>query len=266
VRVGIGVITAVTALLLGGCAGPSSPGSSATGGVTSPLADLAVGQCTDAIQPQQVPSFTVTDCDSPHSWEVATIVEAGGDAYPGESALRQLADSSCATALPDYVGVEAANTTFAVTFLAPNAAHWADPANRKVACLVGADAGGITGSLKDTGYSFPTRGQCFGKPAASSFTLDLVPCSEAHAYEVYAAKKLDGKHPPTTAAFDKVYASTCVSGFKDFVGVDVGKSTYEILYFVLPDSLWSKLTDHRLVCSAGSPSGGIAGTLKDAKK
>ena len=251
------------ALLLGGCSGPAS---STTAGVASPLASLTVGQCTDAIQSQRVPSFTVVDCSDPHAWEVATIVPASGEVYPGEAALRQLADSSCTSALSDYVGIDPVNTAFGVTFLAPSAAHWADPASRKVACLVGDAAGGITGSLKDTGYSFPTKGQCFGKPPVNSFNLELVPCTEAHSYEVYATKKLDGKTPPTTAAFDKAYASVCVSGFKDFVGVDAGKSTYEILYFLMPEARWSKLPDHRLVCSAGSPSGGIVGTLKDVKK
>lgn len=265
-RVGISVLTAVTALLLAGCAATGSTTPSTSGNGTSPLGALTVGQCTDAIDAQRVPSFSVIDCDAPHAWEVATVVPASGDAYPGEPALRQLADTSCASALSDYVGVDAVNTPFAVTFLAPNAAHWADPANRKVACLVGADAGGITGSLKGTGYSFPTKGQCFATPPADSFNLDLVRCSEAHAYEVYATKKLSGKTAPTTAEFDKAYTDVCVKGFKDFVGVDVGKSSYEILHSILPETQWTKLTDHRLVCSAGSPSGGITGTLKDAKK
>ncbi|MCE1173493.1 MAG: septum formation family protein [Propionibacteriales bacterium] len=264
-RISITVLATVAALLLAGCA-PAAPGPSASTDGSSPLSTLAVGQCTSAIDPQRVPSFTVTDCDDPHAWEVASIVPTSGDAYPGEAALRQLADSTCASALVDYVGVEPMNTAFGVTFMAPNEAHWADAANRKVACLVGAASGGISESLKGTAYSFPTKGQCFGKPAANSFTLELLPCTEAHFYEVYATKKLDGKTPPTAAAFDKAYASACVAGFKDYVGVDVGKSSYEILHFVLPDSLWTKLSDHRLVCSAGSPSGGIAGTLKDAKK
>ncbi len=264
-RVRITVVATAVALLLAGCA-PAASNPSSTNADTSPLGTLAVGQCTSAIDAHRLPSFEVIDCDDPHAWEVASIVPTSGDAYPGEAALRQLADSSCASALSDYVGVEPMNTAFGVTFLAPNEAHWADAANRKVACLVGAASGGITGSLKGTAYSFPTKGQCFGKPPTNSFTLELLPCAEAHFYEVYATKKLDGKTPPTTAAFDKAYTSVCVAGFKDFVGVDAGKSSYEILYFVLPDSLWTKLSDHRLVCSAGSPSGGIAGTLKDAKK
>lgn len=265
-RVGISVLTAVTALLLGGCAGTGNTTPASSGNATSPLGALAVGQCTDAIDTQQVSSFSVVDCDTAHAWEVATIVPAPGDAYPGEAALRAVADTGCASALSDYVGVDPVNTTFGVTFIAPIAAHWADPANRKVACLVGAASGGITGTLKGTGYSFPTKGQCFATPPENSFSLDLVRCSESHAYEVYATKKLDGKTAPTTAEFDKAYTDTCVKGFKDFVGVDVGKSTYEIVHFILPETQWTKLSDHRLVCSAGSPSGGVTGTLKDAKK
>lgn len=264
-RVGITVVATVAALLLTGCAPAAVTPSSTTTG-SSPLGTLDVGQCTSAIDPQRVPSFEVTDCEDAHAWEVASIIPTSGDTYPGEVALRQLADTSCASALTDYVGVEPMNTAFGVTFLAPSEAHWADAASRKVACLVGAASGGVTGSLKGTGYSFPTKGQCFGKPTTNSFTLELLPCTEAHFYEVYATKKLDGKTPPTTAEFDKAYNSVCVSGFKDFVGVDAGKSSYEILHFVLPDSLWTKLPDHRLVCAAGSPAGGIAGTLKDAKK
>ncbi len=245
---------------LGGVPTSASPSS------TSVLATLQVGDCTEAIELADASDLGTTDCAKTHAWEVAAVVPLSGDSYPGEDAVRQVANTECATAFADYVGVEPRFSPFGVTFLGPNQARWSDAGSRAVVCLVGTSAGGLTGSLKGSHYSFPTVGQCVGQPVAGSYALDLFACDQPHFYEVYAAKKIAGKKPPTTSEFNKLYSSVCVTGFKDFVGIAAGKSKYEILYFVVPDAEWSALKDHRLVCAAGSPSGEVSGSLQGVKK
>ena len=253
-------------LAVAGCTGGATPTAAPTGSTSLPLATLAVGDCTGPVEVHGVSALVPLACDQEHNWEVAAVLTATGEAYPGEDALRQLAETDCAKAFTDYVGIAPDYSPFGATFVAPSQTHWADPANRHIACLIGSADGGLTSSLKHTALSFPTVGQCIGKPTAGSFALDLIDCSDPHFYQVYAAKKWTGTSAPASTEFDKFYNTVCVAGFKSFVGVDAGKSKYEILHFIAPDKLWTKMRDHRLVCAAGSPKGKISGSLKDSKE
>jgi hypothetical protein len=268
VRIGIATVVLGAALSVVGCAAASPVGtpSPSTSATTSAFAALAVGDCIGSLSAQGQAAVPQVDCAGKHNWEVAALVPSAGDVYPGEAVLRQLADTECAKAFTTYVGVEPGYSPFGATFIAPNQVHWSDPANRHIACLVGSEAGDLKGSLAGTAMSFPAQGQCLGQPVTGTFAVDLINCSQPHYYEVYATKKWTGKKAPTTAEFDKLYNTVCVSGFKEFVGLSVGKSKYEILSFIAPSSLWTKLSDHRIVCSAGSPKGAISGSLEDVKK
>jgi hypothetical protein len=251
-------------LAVGGCT--AALPSTTTSPASSALASLAVGDCTSALNVQSAPALTVIDCAKEHYWEVAALLPVTGDAYPGEPALHQLADQECASAFATYVGVEPGYSPFGATFLAPAAAHWSQVANRQVACLVGSAAGGLSGSLAQTGLVFPAKGQCTGRPVSGSFALKLIDCAAGHYFEVYATKKWTGKKYPSSAEFDKLYNSVCVTGFRTFVGLSVGKSKFEISASLVPEELWTKLTDHRIVCSAGSPNSEVTGSLKDRKQ
>lgn len=272
-RDGVKFKTAAAALLAGavaalsGCAagpGPLVPQPVVTT-TPDPLASVAVGNCIAGIPKDASEAVTVVACGQKHHWEVSAVLAAAGDSYPGEEALRQRAQQECGAALAAYLGVDAAYSPYRAGFLAPNAAHWDNADNRKIACLVGSAEVSITASLAKQAVVYPVKGQCATRPASDSFGVKLLACDKPHYYEVYASKKWSGKTAPTAAEFDKLYKSICVDGFKEFVGLDVGKSKYEILHFMVPASLWTKLPDHRLVCSVGSPTGKITGTLAKAK-
>jgi hypothetical protein len=266
-----GVVVAAL-LALAGCTtvppgvSTSAPTASPSPSATSPLTTLTIGSCTGALTDGGEPPDAVTTvpCTQAHEWEVAAVVPLTASEYPGEEGLRTLAASECTKAFADYVGVEATASPYDVTFVGPSETHWSNPDARKLVCLVGTKVGGLKTSLKNHPIVFAETGQCLGEPASGSTSYPLVDCADKHLYEVYASSTF--KSVPTTAQFDKAYASVCVAGFKKFVGVDLGKSKYEIQYFVLPDKLWKSYSDHRLVCSVGSPSGGITGSLKGVKK
>lgn len=266
----IGAVLGVV-LLVSGCATtrPASVApepSTATSTPPSTLASLAVGQCTSAVDPQAVQTLSVVDCASEHAWEVAAVLPVEGDAYPGEPALRQRASTECPSAFDQYVGVSSDRSMFRVSFVAPNQSHWTDPANHKLACLVGTAAGGLTTSLKGSHLSFPLVGQCTGKVATGTFSTELVGCAAPHFYEAFAAKEVTSSKPPTPAQQSKLYRSFCAAEFKKFVGLSVGKSKYELLAFMVPPKQWGTLLDHRMVCTAGSPTEQVSGSLKGTRK
>jgi hypothetical protein len=268
-----GVIVAAL-LALSGCTSvlpvgaTSAPPTSQSPSAASPLTTLTVGSCTGALAEDGEPTDAIptVPCTQAHSWEVAAVVGLTTPDYPGEVGLRTLATTECTRAFADYVGVEAAFSPYGVTFVGPSESHWPNPDARKLVCLVGTEVGGLKASLKDHPVVFAETGQCLGEPASGSTTYPLIACDQKHLYEVYASSKFAGKSAPKTTEFDKAYANLCVAGFKKFVGVDLAKSKYEIQYFVLPAELWKTYSDHRLVCSVGSPSGGITGTLEGVKK
>lgn len=266
----VGVVLGAV-LLASGCAAATpasvSPSPAVSSTVASaPLASLAVGQCTSAVDASSVQTLSVVDCTSEHFWEVSAVLPVDGDDYPGEIALRQRAATDCPTAFEQYVGVASNRSMFRMSFITANQSHWSDPANHKLACLVGTAAGGLTSSLKDTHLSFPLIGQCISKETSGTFSSEIVDCSKPHAYEAFAVTKFTGSAAPTDAQQSKLYRTFCVPAFKKFVGVSVGKSKYELLAFMVPPKQWKTLLDHRVVCTAGSPTAQITGSLKGVKK
>jgi hypothetical protein len=248
-------------------ASSASPNASATPSA-GPVAVLNVGDCTGDIDLTGASMTTVPTlpCTEAHYYEVHASVPVTGDLYPGVEALATQAKTACSASFLGFVGVEAKYSRYSSAYLAPDDASWAVPANRVITCLVGSPDGGLVGSAKGDTLIFPAKGQCTGPQDVAAQAVTLIDCATEHYYEVFAAKEVPGKAAPTAAEQQKLFTSTCQDGFKSFVGIDVGKSKYEVAYFLAGADIWSKVADHRIVCSAGSPKGGITGSLKGVKK
>lgn len=272
----------VLAVLLSACA-PATPAPS--GGTTAsapspsasvtptptpsgPVAVLNVGDCTGDIDLSgaSMTSVPSVPCTEPHYYEVHASVPVTGDVYPGSDALASQAKTACSASFTAFVGVEAAYSRFSSAYLAPDEASWAVAANRVITCLVGSADGGLVGSAKGDTLIFPSKGQCTGPQDVAAQAVKIIDCASEHYYEVFAVKEVAGKKAPTESERQKLFTATCQAGFKSFVGIDVGKSKYEVTYFLAAADVWSKVGDHRIVCSAGSPKGGITGSLKGVKK
>lgn len=253
-------IAVVVALLaVTGCTAPAPAGDATT---KPPLAKLAVGQCTTQLDQ----SMQIVDCAKPHQWEVAGVVPLDATTYPGKESLQITASEECPAVFRDLVGVNAESSPYSLTYIGPTQEQWAAAGTHQLACLAGSPEVSITGSLEGRNLVFPQVGECIQQPSPSGIGVHLAPCDDKHYYEVYATKNWTSKKTPTQKQLDKLYSEVCVKGFTSFVGVSPGKSDYEILRFQAPISSWQQVPDHRLVCAAGSPSGGITGTLKGAKK
>lgn len=264
-------------LAAAGCTAPSSPVSpplstpTTTAASATPRAavtPLKVGDCTGNTEVTTGSSAPIeaASCDEPHFYEVFAILEITDADLPTAEALEARATKECLPAFTAYVGVDSSYSRYSSIFIAPDAVSWEDPAERRITCLAGSASGGLVGSVKADTAIFPALGECTGPQDVNPLDVVVLPCKGKHSYEVYAEKKLSGKAAPTGNALTQLVNSVCAAGFTTFVGVSAAKSKYEYTYFIAKDDLWPKVKDHRLVCSVGSPAGGIKGSLKGVKK
>lgn len=269
------VLAAVAVLVaMAGCtaepgASSSDPrtGEPSTASASAPPRQLLVGECTGPLNSAVSGTTPIdpVDCADEHAWEVFSVVPLTADRLPTASTLRAIANNRCLPAFKEFVGVEPAYSRYSSVFLAPDEVGWAEPSLRRITCLLGAADGGLTGSARDDSRLFPEVGECTGPQDVPILDLEVVSCKKEHHYEVYAEKVIKSGKAPSAAELTKLINEVCVTGFRKFVGVAAASSKYEYAYFIADSSLWRKVTDHRLVCSVGSPKGGIKGSLKDAK-
>ena len=273
---GVGVALCLSACTPAGVGPAATPGpvtsavtSAAAGTPTSePVALLKVGDCTGPIDLSgaSITSLPAVPCDQAHYYEVHATFRLTDDAFPGTEPLADQAAAQCAPAFVDYVGVEPEYGRYASAYIAPDEAAWVVPENRVITCLVGSADGGLVGSAKGDNLVFPKTGQCTGPQNVPALEVEIIDCAEPHSYEVFAARKVASEAAPTKTQLDKLFTSVCLAGFKEFVGIAAGKSKYEVSYFIAGTDVWKKVADHRIVCSAGSPDGGVKGSLKGVKK
>lgn len=125
--------------------------------------DLAPGDCIRA--PEDV-TVELTDlaqvsCDQPHELEVYAGVEYpestaatadAGSTFPGDAALKDFADGTCAEEFAAYVGVDYRDSRLYFTYLVPSARSWEAEDDRSVICLVTTTGEELTESVADTGW------------------------------------------------------------------------------------------------------------------
>ncbi len=96
--------------------------------------------------------------------------------------------------------------------------------------------GYLTSARRDDGGSLSSGGtvsvddlrpgDCFDAGAATEISdVDGVPCTESHAYEVFAVGDYDAEaYPSTPAETEDAFASVCLSPFADYVGIPYADS------------------------------------------
>lgn len=110
-------------------------------------------------------------------------------------------------------------------------------------------------------------GDCLGKlETDTTAKLPLVPCSEEHHWEAFAASELTGDDFPGNSVLGDRADEFCRGAFADFVGVKPSKSRYELTSLLPTRQTWTQAGDRELICLVGRPSGGITGTLKGVAK
>jgi hypothetical protein len=96
-------------------------------------------------------------------------------------------------------------------------------------------------------------GQCFEEPTAADEveTVLVVPCTTAHAYEVFAVWELTGgsAYPGDEVVVEQADAG-CLERFAPYVGVDYASSALTYAFFYPLEREWTSVGDRGVACFA----------------
>ncbi|QDB79139.1 hypothetical protein FHE66_04600 [Georgenia sp. 311] len=118
--------------------------------------DAAPGECF--LAPEEIVAelteITRVPCDSAHDQEAYAVVDyvtgEGTEGYPGDGALKDFADGSCAAEFAGYVGVDYRDSSLFLTYLLPSARSWEQDGDREVTCFVTTTGEPLTATVRDS--------------------------------------------------------------------------------------------------------------------
>lgn len=118
--------------------------------------NLQVGDCLnemDYTDDDTISEVPLIDCDEPHDYEVYHVTDLeGGDDYPGEEEVAEMAADECFDEFEGFVGVDHNESSLDTTSLFPVEEGWEMGDDREVLCMVFDPAGQTTGSLEDARF------------------------------------------------------------------------------------------------------------------
>lgn len=101
---------------------------------------------------------------------------------------------------------------------------------------------------------------------ASAVGVTLVPCTEVHAFEVYAGFDLPMESYPGEDAVVAAAEDGCGTRFEAFTGSAYDGSQLDYNYFVPPEDGWTISGSHLVSCLIDDPAGPVTGTLAQARR
>lgn len=126
--------------------------------------------------------------------------------------------------------------------------------------------GQVTAAATTDAFSIKV-GDCVGKvDGDSTDKLPLVPCTDKHSWEAFAASDLTGADFPGNAEVKGQAEKACAAAFKAFIGIAADDSRYELTFLTPTKETWTQAADREVVCLVGSSSGGITGSLRGIAK
>ncbi len=136
-------------------ASASSGNTTGVGGEETSVFDLEVGDCFSA-SGDPVATVTVIDCEDAHIYEVFAVFDHEADdaqAYPGDDAILEYADSRCQPLFEDYVRTDYQTSIYWITSVTPSEETWDHGDDREIVCTLKLGEAGdeTTGSAEGTG-------------------------------------------------------------------------------------------------------------------
>jgi hypothetical protein len=110
------------------------------------------------------------------------------------------------------------------------------------------DDGAVAGAGSLSVYDLQV-GDCFNSGTEEEIdNVDAVPCSQPHAYEVFAVADYNGaEYPATDLQFEEAFFEVCVPPFEDYVGVPYEDSVLWASAITPTQAGWDD-GDHEFVC------------------
>ncbi|UPO77083.1 MULTISPECIES: septum formation family protein [Arthrobacter] len=101
-------------------------------------------------------------------------------------------------------------------------------------------------------------GDCLIEPDGDQITeVDVLPCTQEHDSEVYAAMDMAGSEYPGETAVDEAAAEFCVAEFQPYIGADYQTSVLDIGLITPTSYSWTLGGDREILCTVyrvdGSP-------------
>jgi len=118
-------------------------------------------------------------------------------------------------------------------------------------------------------------GDCFDDPAllgaatddtAEALTARVMPCSDAHHFEVYHVFKLTNEDYPGEAEVTRLANEGCFSAYQSYVGKPARQSLLDVYYYYPQKRTWSLLGDRSVQCIIASPEGLVTGSLENSRR
>lgn len=111
-------------------------------------------------------------------------------------------------------------------------------------------------------------GECMtDSGTAADPNIEVIPCDEAHAFEVFATTELSEGNYPGTGEADAQTQEFCRSEFEEFIGVPYDDSELELQYFYPVESEWDDDGGRSVTCLVGLAGGEPStGTLEDSER
>lgn len=101
-------------------------------------------------------------------------------------------------------------------------------------------------------------GDCFQDSGLSAIeTVDAVPCSSPHMFEVFAAFNLSGESFPGTERIGQQADDGCYSRFEAFVGIEYEVSKYGLSSITPTAGSWQELDDREVLCLISNYDGSM---------
>lgn len=100
--------------------------------------------------------------------------------------------------------------------------------------------------------------------------VDVVPCSEPHADEVFFEFELEGADLPSDDAIMTEVEAQCVPAFTEFVGTDYDESSLDFWWMTPTEETWTQANDRLVQCVIYQPDESgenpveVTGSLKGA--
>ena len=110
-------------------------------------------------------------------------------------------------------------------------------------------------------------GDCLIEPDGDKITeVDVLPCTQEHDSEVYAAMDMTDAEYPGETAVDDAAAEFCVGEFQAYIGADYQESVLDIGLITPTSYSWTLGNDREILCTAyrmdGSP---LTNTIRNSQ-
>lgn len=112
------------------------------------------------------------------------------------------------------------------------------------------------------------EGECMtDSGTAAEPSIQVMPCTEPHAFEVFATTELPAGDYPGIGEADAQTQEFCRNEFVKFVGIEYDSSALELQYFYPVESEWSDDGGRTAICLVGHAGGEpFTGTLQGANQ